>query len=579
MDDAVLIHLPDDPATLRQMIRQQYHESQRCLAELAQQRDRTVAELHRQTQERDRKIAERDQKIAELELDRLRLQHQLDLYKKRYYGPRADTVELGQLLLDFAVVVEARPLCPGDLPPGTPPQEAQAPGVRRVRSGRRRLADLTNLPRLRVVHEASEAEKTCANGHGPKTRIGQKTTYQIEWMPGFFYLLEHVQDQYACTPCEHNGDNPQIVLAAKPSQAIDKGMAGPGLLAYILTSKFADHLPLYRLQQIFRRRGFEIDRSTMCVWAGDVADLVKPLYERMAELVRESHVIGTDDTILPMLAPERTRQARIWSFRGDGDHPYNVFDFTLGRGRDGPTQFLGTYNQVLLADAYGGYDGVVVSNAITRAGCWAHGRRKLVDCQNLAVEVTHPALALIRKLFVIEAAIKGQTAEQRRTVRQRQSLPVVEELHERLLGWKLQLLPKHPVTQAINYLLNQWGPLTVFLKDGAVDIDNNLVEQEMKRIATGRKNFLFVGNERGGRTAAILASLTSTCRRHDIDPQLYLTQLLVNLPGTPMSQIDQWLPEVWKRRQPADVSIPRPPEALVWPEIPATPAALSSVTA
>ena len=341
----------------------------------------------------------------------------------------------------------------------------------------------------------------------------------------------------------------------------------------------ATHLPLYRLQQIFRRRGFEIDRSTMCVWAGDVADLVKPLYERMAELVRESHVIGTDDTVLPMLAPGKTKQARIWSYRGDQDHPYNVFDFTLGRGRDGPSQFLGTYNQTLLADAYGGYDGVVVGNAITRAGCWAHARRKLVDCQGLAVEVTHPALALVRTLFAIEAAIKGQTAEQRLAVRQRQSVPVLEELHAKLLGWTLQLLPKHPVTQAINYILNQWAALTVFAQDGAVDLDNNLVEQEMKRIATGRKNFLFVGNERGGRTAAILASLTSTCRRHDIDPQLYLTQLLVNLPGTPMSQLDQWLPEAWKRRQPADVPVPRPPEALVWPATPATPAAaLSSVT-
>src|SRR5260370_21861549 len=161
----------------------------------------------------------------------------------------------------------------------------------------------------------------------------------------------------------------------KREGGIDKGRAGPGLLAYIVTSKFSDCLPLYRLEAIFERQGFEISRATQSIWCGDVADLVEPLYELMAERVRQSHVVATDDTIMPMLSVGKTKSARMWVYVGDEAHAYNVFDFTLNRGRDGPKYFLRAYHQVLLADGYGGYDGVVAGNALTLAGCWAHTRR------------------------------------------------------------------------------------------------------------------------------------------------------------------------------------------------------------
>jgi hypothetical protein len=355
--------------------------------------------------------------------------------------------------------------------------------------------------------------------------------------------------------------NPQITRADKPQQPIDKGMADPGLLAYVVTSKYADHLPLYRLGSIFARNGFEIDRSTQCVWCGDVADLLKPVYDRMVAGVLQSHVIATDDTVLPLLAPEKTRQARMWIYQGDDEHPYNVFDFTLSRSRDGPAQFLrdcGSTSspparQTLLADAYGGYQGVCIENQFVQAGCWSHARRKFVDAQKLAPAIAAEALGLIGSLFAIEEQARTLSCADRLQLRQARSLPVVEQLHGKLLGWKDQLLPKHPMAEAVGYVLNQWKPLTAFLGDGAVPIHNNLAEQQMKRIALGRKNWLFVGNERGGRTAAILCSLTSTCRRHDIDPQLYLTQALSNLPTTPLSQLDQWLPDAWKRRHETDL--------------------------
>jgi hypothetical protein len=238
----------------------------------------------------------------------------------------------------------------------------------------------------------------------------------------------------------------------------------------------------------------------------------------------------------------------MWVYVGDDDHPYNIFDFTLNRGRDGPKYFLKDYSQVLLADAYGGYNGVVAGNAITRAGCWAHLRRRFIDAEKVAPEIAREAIEMIRMLYAVEKQARDVAADERLALRQAQSAPVLAQIRRKLLLWKEQLLPKHPMAEAINYALSQWQEMNVFCSDGAVAIDNNASEREMKRVILNRKNSLFVGNPRGGRTAAILASLTSTCRRHDIDPQLYLTQLLTNRPGISNSELHRWLPDKWKRR-------------------------------
>ncbi len=273
-------------------------------------------------------------------------------------------------------------------------------------------------------------------------------------------------------------------------------------------------------------------------------------------------MVATDDTLLPMLRPGQTQSARMWVYVGDEENPYNVFDFTLNRGREGPKEFLKDYTQVLLADAYGGYNGVVAGNAITRAGCWSHVRRRFVEAEKVAPEIAREAVALLSRLFVVEKEAKDVSVAERQERRQKQSVPVLGELRRKLLTWKEQLLPKHPMAEAVNYALSQWNTLTVFTTDGAVPIDNNVSEREMKRVVLNRKNSLFVGNPRGGRTAAILASLTSTCRRHQVDPQLYFTQLLMNLSSWPASDLDAWLPDQWKQAHAARcdaLGIPAPP--------------------
>lgn len=535
-----LAHLPEDSESLKAVLRS-----------LLQERDREK----QRAQEQTKRAEEQTKRADDLHMQNLRLQLELERFKKWYYGPRADRLEtpgnLAQVLLDFAQELEHKPIHPEDLPANTKPEpEYELRRVKR-RRGRRNLANFENLPVTTHVHELSLQERACPCCGVERQEIGAEQSWQIEYIPGRFERLQHIRKKYACPGCERAGENPRMEVAAKPEAAIEKGMAGPGLLAYIVTSKFSDYLPLYRLEDIFERQGFEISRATQSVWCGDVADLLQPLYELMANRVRQSHVVATDDTIMPMLSVGQTQQARMWVYVGDQDHPYNVFDFTLNRGRDGPKHFLKDYRQVLLADAYGGYNGVVAGNQITRAGCWSHARRKFVDAEKVAPEIAREVVGLLRPLYALEKQAKDVSVAKRLELRQAQSVPILAELRQKLLVWKEQLLPKHPMAEAVNYVLGQWVELNVFCSDGAVPIDNNVSEREMKRVVLNRKNSLFVGNPRGGRTAAILASLTSTCRRHDIDPQMYFTQLLLNLPQVRMNELPAWLPDQWKLRQAA----------------------------
>jgi transposase len=516
-----------------------------------------VEELKRLLVARDQVIAEHQKTISTLTqqrdayyLEKLRLEVRLAKALKQAYGPRADRVrDLGQLLLDFGGQLDALSVRFADLL--VEREEAhspQRPASRRLRTrGRRDIGTLDHLPLIEQTYELTDDLCRCPTCQAVREKIGTAISYTIEYLPGSFVRVKHVQHKYACRHCEQNGDNPNITLAAKTDGSpIDKGLPGPGLLAYVVTAKFTDYVPLHRLQHIFARQGFELDRSTMCLWMADVARLVQPLYKRMVQRVLQSHVLATDDTVMPLLQPGKAKQARMWIYQGDESQPYNVFAFTESRQRDGPARFLKDFRGTLLADAYGGYDGIVLNQELPRAGCWAHARRKFVDNEKAAPPVARAILRLLNGLFDLEARLKDLDVDERLRRRQAEAVPLLRSLHALLTEQKARLLPKHPLAEAIGYALNQWPALTLFITDPAVPIHNNLAEQQMKRIALLRKNALFVATPRGGETAAILSSLTSTCRRHGINPQVYLTQLLANLPDTPMSRVDEWLPDEWK---------------------------------
>jgi len=338
------------------------------------------------------------------------------------------------MLLDFGQKLEALPIRHGDVPPEedtAEPATVQRPASRRIRTrGRRDIGSLDNLPIVEQKYELTGDMCRCPVCRQQREKIGEQISYTIEHIPASLLRIKHVQFKYACPHCEHNGDHPQIELAEKTGGSpIDRGMPGPGLLAYIATSKYADFLPLHRLQGIFARHGFELDRSTMCLWMADVARLVRPIYDLMVRRVLLSHVLATDDTIMPLLEPGRTRKARMWIYLGDETQPYNVFDFTISRSRDGPKRFLKGFTGALLADAYGGYDGIVLDQDLRRAGCWSHARRKFIEAETTAPDLARSILRPIKSLFDIETRAKGLSNDNRLDMRRAESAPIVDALH------------------------------------------------------------------------------------------------------------------------------------------------------
>jgi transposase len=344
-----------------------------------------------------------------------------------------------------------------------------------------------------------------------------------------------------------------VIAAPKPVMPIAKGLPGPGLLAHLIVSKYVDHLPLHRMERVYQRQGLFLHRSTLCDWMAACANLLRPLYDLMVSVVMQSRALHTDDTTVKMqeLLTHLLRTARLWVYLGDAGHPYNVFDFTINRKRDGPQQFLANYQGYLHADAFSGYDGLYLPDPRTAAAriievaCNAHARRKFYEARGSDALRSHQALAYYRQLYELERQAKDFSDEQRLRMRQELSLPILEQFHQWLLAQRPEVLPKSPMGEAISYALNNWEALRRYTEAGFLAIDNNVAEREMKRIAIGRKNWLSIGSPRGGRTAAVLFSFTSTCQRLGVEPWAYLQDVLTRLPTTPASQLGNMLPDHW----------------------------------
>jgi len=392
--------------------------------------------------------------------------------------------------------------------------------------------------------------------------FGEETSEQLEYIPASFKVIEHARIKYACKACQE-----KPAVAPPPDKVIDKGLAGPGLMAWIAVSKFGDHQPLYRQKNIFERLGIDISRSTQCGWLGQVAELLEPLYKRMARHIILSSKIHTDDTPVNMLDPGRgkTQTARFWVYAGDDSYPFTIFDFTPSRSRDGPEKFLKGFKGYLQADAFAGYDRMCAGKQVIEVACWAHARRKFFEAKDTDAQANE-MLVLIGELYTVEAqarpaidAARGQAIEQRiaalsaafaarKQLRESISKAVLEKIGSWLQARAADTLPKSPLGLAIGYAKNQWKALKRFTENGALEIDNNVAENAVRPIALGRKNYLFVGSEHGGRRAAILYSLIRTCERHQVNAWEYLRDVLVRISTHPASQIDALLPHVWQAR-------------------------------
>jgi transposase len=361
-------------------------------------------------------------------------------------------------------------------------------------------------------------------------------------------------------------DPGEVVIAApKPGMPIPKGLPGPGLLAHLIVSKYTDHMPLHRLERAYERQGLFLHRSTLCDWLGACADLLRPLYDLMVSAVLQSRALHTDDTTVKMqeLVTHLLSTARLWVYLGDVAHPYNVFDFTVNHKRDGPERFLADYRGYLHADAFSGYDRLYLPDPrtaqarIIEVACNAHARRKFYEARGSDALRSHQALAYYRQLYELERAAKDFSDEQRLQMRQDLAVPILGQFRKWLEAQRPEVLPKSPMAEALGYTLNNWAALVRYTEAGFLAIDNNVAEREMKRIAIGRKNWLTVGSPRGGRTAAVLFSFTSTCQRLDIEPWRYLRDVLERLPSHPPERLAELLPDEWAQGQRAEVTARR----------------------
>ena len=421
--------------------------------------------------------------LKDLQQRNKHLEHQLALLRRHQFGRRSEKVDSAQLLLAFAQLQGLEPPAP---PP--PPKKPASNG-----HGRKPLPE--DLPRERVEHDVPPEGKQCGKCGAELEKIGEEVSRQLDYVPASFIVREHVRAKYACKSCEET-----VVLAPLPPQPIEKGLPGPGLLAHVLVSKYADHLPLYRQEGIYRRQGVELSRSTLCDWVRDCATLLGPIVRAMTRELLASKKIHTDDTPVPVqdrLRAKRTRTGRLWVYLGDRDHPYTVYDYTPSRKRDGPVRFLGDYKGYLQADAFAGYDAIYAGKEVIEVACWAHARRKFYDALTTDRERGHAALAFIGQLYTVEreARERGLDTEARCALRNERSWPVLESFRRWLDAQALAALPQSPMGQAIGYTLSQWSALCRYLDDGDLEIDNNAAERELRPVAVGRKNWLFAGSD------------------------------------------------------------------------------------
>jgi len=466
-----------------------------------------------------------------LELEKLRFEV---AYLKRWrYGRSSEQLDakLSQMQLTLEDLEASLAEIPEPIRPA--PKEPPARPVRRALPA--------HLPRQEVVHETA---CTCPECGGALRRLGEDVSEILEYIPGRYQVIRHVRPKFSCAGCQ------KIVQAAAPSRPIARGLAGPGFLAHVLVSKYADHLPLYRQSQIYAREGLELDRSTLADWVGGASELLEPLVDALGRYVLAAQKLHGDDTPVPVLCPGRgsTKQGRLWTYvrddrpAGSGEPPAVWFRYSPDRKGERPKAHLASFVGVLQADAYAGFDRLY-GERIQEAACWAHARRKFYEIHvALASPIAAEALDRIGRLYKIEAEIRGKPAEERRAERKAREGPQLKSLHEWLQATVTTLSRKSQLALAIRYALSHWVALTRYLDDGRLEIDNNAAERALRAVALGRKNWLFAGSDDGGERAAAIYSLLGTAKLNDIEPEGYLRYVLERIADHPINRIEELLP-------------------------------------
>jgi transposase len=551
------IRLPVERVALDELQRRQQaeHPHRSPADEPAAPLPNNVSVLQNMVVELRQALADYKQRLTEVE------QGMDALLRRRHRSP-ADPWPANQLPLfpELATPDPATP-DPATLPDTTPPEvepateTAPSPKKQTKGHGRRSLEELLrSLPCVRREHPLTEAECLCPCCSRPRRKIGEQTSQQLEYIPAKLVCVQHVQFTYSCPQCPEH-----ITTAPKPPQPINRGLAGPGLLALVAASKFDDYLPLYRQELTLSRAGLFLARSTLCDWLTALGTLVRPLVERMKADIFASRVVSTDGTSIDVLL-EGERQAKtgyFWPYLGDEAHPHVVVDFSLDKRKEHPQRFLADYQGYVQVDAYSAYNGCFLANEDigypkSEVGCWSHAERYFEAARDSDPIRAAEALGFVRSLFALEARAKREHLAETEVLalRQREAVPILDEFKTWLERTRPQVLPKSPLADALRYTLNQWEALRRYSDTGFLSLDNNATERINKLIARGRVNWLFVGSPRSGETAARLLSLVVTCRRLQMDSFLYLRDVFTRLPGLPAERLDELLPQRWLAEHP-----------------------------
>ena len=395
-----------------------------------------------------------------------------------------------------------------------------------------------HLPR--EIHTHLPDHEACPDCGGGLRELGEDVAEMLEYVRACFKVIRHVRPKLSCDACD------RIVQAAAPSRPIDRGLAGPGLLAHVLVAKYADHQPLYRQSEIYAREGVDLDRSTLAGWVGATSELLAPLVEAVRQHVMSASKLHADDTPVPVLAPGngKTKTGRLWTYVrddrpcGDTTPPAVWFAYSPDRKGENPREHLKLYQGALQADAYAGFHPLYEGGKIYEVACWAHARRKFHEIHIAhASPITGEAIERIAALYAIEAEIRGSTPEIRMTIRQDRARPLFDCLHGWLEDTLAKLSRKSDTAAAIRYALSRWRALTRYVDDGQLEIDNNAAERALRVVALGRKNYLFAGSNAGGERAAAIYSLLGSAKLNGLDPEIYLHHVLERIADHPITRI------------------------------------------
>jgi transposase len=478
--------------------------------------------------------------IAE-RLESERLRQIIREFQRHRFGRRAESLSEDQLQLALEDSEQ-------EAAAGQAESEQKNPAEGKVRAARRRTNRgklPAHLPRIETVVDVEGTVCPCCAG--TLHRIGEDVSERLDVVPAQFRVLVVRRPKYGCRACTD-----VVVQAPAPARLIEGGLPTEATVAHVLVSKFADHLPLYRQAQIYARQGVALDRSTLADWVGRAAFLLRPVHERLLDKLKASAKLFADETTAPVLDPGRgqTKTGQLFAYArddrpwGGSDPPGVAYVYAPDRKAERPIAHLSGFTGILQVDGYGGYRVLAKRNDVQLAFCWSHARRKFYDLATPGpAPIATEALTRIAELYRIEGEIRGRPAEERRGVRQERSRPLVEAL-EPWLRAKLQLISqKTKLAEAIRYALSRWQGLCLFLDDGRIEIDNNVVERAIRPLALTRKNALFAGSDGGAEHWAVIASLIETCKLSGVEPYRYLADVVTRIvDGHPQSRLDELLP-------------------------------------